>query len=320
MKRTHVCSGQACSALGPTDPIPADGFVWLDLTYDEVEQLAPEVTRLTGERIFEDHLFDAANRGHPSFFDSTDHYEMIIFRGLVSGPSAERIETFPLTLFSFERLLATVRPVENRTFDQIFLKFLNQPNRVPRTPDELVHRVLSAQVDNYLDLRQTLTQRVEKWQAELLDPRRAFQDWQRLLQARSEVHRLESLCEEQHDAIQEWRDFRFQNISPELQVRMTDLIEHIQRVLSHVRRVESTIESAVQLHFSSVAHRTSEVMRALTLITAIFMPLTLITGIFGMNFEAIPLLHSPWGFWLSILGMGVVVAGLIFWFWRKRWI
>ena len=101
---------------------------------------------------------------------------------------------------------------------------------------------------------------------------------------------------------------------------MTDLIEHIQRVLSHVRRVESTIESAVQLHFSSVAHRTSEVMRALTLITAIFMPLTLITGIFGMNFEAIPLLHSPWGFWLSILGMGVVVAGLIFWFWRKRWI
>ena len=64
----------------------------------------------------------------------------------------------------------------------------------------------------------------------------------------------------------------------------------------------------MQLHFASVTHRTSEIMRVLTLITAIFMPLTLITGIFGMNFEMIPGLHSRWGFWLSLGGMGGVVC------------
>jgi Mg2+ and Co2+ transporter CorA len=198
-------------------------------------------------------------------------------------------------------------------------RFLAQPGRLPRTPDELLHRLLSAQVDHYLDLRQILTQRVERWQTQLLDPRHPFRDWRALLVARNEIHRLENLCEEQHDAVQEWRDARFQDISPELQVRITDLIEHIQRVLTHARRIESTIESAVQLHFAANTHRTSEIMRVLTLITAVFMPLTLITGVFGMNFEMIPGLHSRWGFWFSLAGMGAVVLGLLFLFRRNRW-
>ena len=91
-------------------------------------------------------------------------------------------------------------------------------------------------------------------------------------------------------------------------------------MLNHVRRVEATVESAVQLHFSAVTHRTSEIMRVLTLITAIFMPLTLITGVFGMNFEMIPGLHSKWGFWASLAGMGTVVLVLLLLFRRKRWV
>ena len=59
-------------------------------------------------------------------------------------------------------------------------------------------------------------------------------------------------------------------------------------------------ESAVQLYFAAMSHRTTEIMRLLTLITAIFMPLTLITGIFGMNFDVIPGLHKSYGFWLAL--------------------
>ncbi|WP_347359861.1 CorA family divalent cation transporter, partial [Pseudomonas sp. GW460-13] len=76
--------------------------------------------------------------------------------------------------------------------------------------------------------------------------------------------------------------------------------EHIQRVLAHARRLEDSIESAVQIHFSAVAHRTNRTMRTLTLITALFMPLTLITGVFGMNFDRMPWLREPDGFWWSI--------------------
>jgi Mg2+ and Co2+ transporter CorA len=63
------------------------------------------------------------------------------------------------------------------------------------------------------------------------------------------------------------------------------VLEHIERVLTHVRRLEQASEAAVQMHFSAVGQRTNDIMRTLTVLTAIFLPLNLITGIFGMNFE-----------------------------------
>jgi Mg2+ and Co2+ transporter CorA len=91
-------------------------------------------------------------------------------------------------------------------------------------------------------------------------------------------------------------------------------------VLNHARTIESQAESAVQLYFAAMSHRTTEIMRLLTLITAIFMPLTLITGIFGMNFDFMPGLHKSYGFWLSVAAMVAVVIGMLIYFRRKRWL
>ena len=77
-----------------------------------------------------------------------------------------------------------------------------------------------------------------------------------------------------------------------LRVRSRDVLEHIERVLAHVRRLESSAETAVQMHFSAQSNRTNDIMRTLTVLTAIFLPLNLVTGFFGMNFEGLPLIHS----------------------------
>jgi magnesium transporter len=98
------------------------------------------------------------------------------------------------------------------------------------------------------------------------------------------------------------------------------VMEHISRVLNHARRLESSLESAVQLHFASMSHRTSEIMRTLTVLTALFMPLTLVTGIFGMNFVEMPLLKNHFGFWLIMAGMLAIVIGLLVFFDRKRYL
>ena len=149
-----------------------------------------------------------------------------------------------------------------------------------------------------------------------------------LLEARIELRKLDHLCEEQHDALQELRDHFVDTLhgqdsdraSDLLLVRINDVMEHIIRVLNHARRLESSIESAVQIHFAAMAHRTSEIMRTLTVITALFMPLTLITGIFGMNFEIMPLLKDRAGFWITMGAMVVMVAVLLFFFRRRRYL
>jgi Mg2+ and Co2+ transporter CorA len=101
-------------------------------------------------------------------------------------------------------------------------------------------------------------------------------------------------------------------------VRIADVIEHIQRVLSHARRLETSVETAVQLHFSATAHRTNQVVRALTVIASVFAPLTLITGVFGMNFEHMPLLNDRDGFWWTIFGMLALAAAMLLYFALNR--
>ncbi|MGI9026369.1 MAG: magnesium transporter CorA family protein [Burkholderiaceae bacterium] len=371
--------------------LPSRGFLWLDATHDEVAADAyawrDAIERMIGTRIVDPHLIDAVNLGHPSYFDSTQEYEMVVFRKLSVGeegtlaadagsvplrrarklPTLRQIATIPVTFFLCDRALITVSAQNSTTINQVRTRLLDfrdrnalnglapgnqgeaeldaearlvgkvksattaHQGRPPSRPEDLMLRLLNAMVDRYLALRQPLTDQLDRWQRELLDPKRMFSNWYALLDARIELRKLENLCEEQRDALQEFRDNLVdgldsgRRLSAEdkrrndvLLVRANDVMEHVQRVLHHAARLQDSIESAIQLHFSATAHRTNEIVRLLTIITAIFAPLTLITGIFGMNFKFIPGLDHPDGFYITLAAMVAVTIGLLIFFQRRR--
>jgi Mg2+ and Co2+ transporter CorA len=191
-------------------------------------------------------------------------------------------------------------------------------------------RMVNHMVDSYLELRRLLTKHLSTLQTELLRPNARFADWQLILNSRNALHLLEDTCEDQRSAIQEWIDALdewptetdpvAQRERELLRVRSRDVLEHIERVLQHVRRLEQSAEAAVQMHFSALGQRTNDIMRTLTVLTAVFLPLNLITGIFGMNFEWIPLLHMHGGFWIALLLMVGIGMSLVAWFWRQRYL
>jgi magnesium transporter len=339
----------------PPLPLPARGYAWIDARADAPREWLPVLEQITGVRVLEEHLSDAENAAHPSYFDSTRDYEMIVFRGLAvqAPPDPDepiRIRTHPSVFFLFPRCLVSIRPPDSRHAPALRLRLLEggRHHRLPSRPEELMLRILNGMVDRYLELRQPLTTQLDDWQRELLDPRRSFSDWVALLEARRQLRGLENLSEEQLDALQEWRDERLDRRGDEerlgdwadatddataatgdaplpalgdvLEVRVNDLVEHIERVRGHARRLESSVETAVQLHFSATAHRTNQIMRTLTVLTAIFMPLTLITGVFGMNFEFLPGIHSPGGFWWTLGTMALIAAGLVAFFRTRRYL
>jgi magnesium transporter len=351
-----INSSQAALATEIPSEMPAHGFLWLDATHEEVAANTgawrDTIERVTSVHIYDPHLTDATNLSHPSYFDSTQDYAMVVFRKLAlagdadnhADPGAKRkippaltkLATKPVTFLLMDRALVTVHAPNSRTIEAARNRLLEQRQkrdgitaaRPPASPEELMLRLLNAMVDQYLELRQPLTTQIDRWQRALLNPRRPFNDWQALLDARIELHKLDHLCEGQHDALQELRDYLVDNhdgganngSNDLLLVRVNDVMEHITRVLNHARRLESSIESAVQIHFSAMAHRTSEIMRTLTVITALFMPLTLITGIFGMNFEHLPLLKDRSGFWITMGAMALIVVGMLLYFRRKRFL
>jgi magnesium transporter len=192
-------------------------------------------------------------------------------------------------------------------------------------------RMVNFIVDSYLELRRRLSRHFAGLQQQLLAtrPARTIQ-WPLLLEARNTLHLLEDICEDQRSAVTEWIDSLDEWPAAEgaqaarerelLRVRARDVLEHIERVLGHVRRMESSAEAAVQMHFSAVSQRTNSIMRTLTVLTAIFLPLNLITGVFGMNFDALPLIHRATGFWIVAGVMAVVGLSAGAFFWRKRYL
>jgi len=250
------------------------------------------------------------------------------------------IDTSPVGFALFDRVLVTVHPTDCAVRDFFAQRLAavsgagggetRGAGRLPGHPADLMLRMVNHMVDSYLDLRRLLTRQLGTLQSQLLDPRSRFSDWQILLESRNALHTLEDTCEDQRSAMQEWIDAldewpdepnaQARRERELLRVRSRDVLEHIERVLGHVRRLEQSAETAVQMHFSALGHRTNDIMRTLTVLTAIFLPLNLITGFFGMNFDALPLIHSPTGFWVAFGLMAAVGIGLVLFFRRKRYL
>ena len=264
-------------------------------------------------------------------------------------PVLRRIDTRPVGFAVFDRVLLSVHPEDGAVRDAYAARLLaaagrgERPDagvpaldvratsaRVPTAPADLMLRLINQIVDAYLELRRELTRQLDHWQAELIDPRSRFTNWSALMEARQSLHHLDEICEDQRGAMQDWLDAIEALPTPTtpsdlrerelLLVRSRDVLEHIERVVHHVRRLEQNAETAVQMHFSVQSHRTNDIMRILTVLTAVFLPLNLIAGIFGMNFEFIPLVHKADGFWIAMALMGITAVVLVLVFWRKRYL
>ena len=383
------------------DQSPREGFVWMFLEQHEFEasqaQIQQAALKLGGSALLDLHCQDLASPVHPSHYDSTSVYDLIIFRRLATQvetqhdlahdkaiadhhgpthvqpdglggaakkrgerlPAFNRISSKAVGFVVFDRCLISVHPhgcYAAKSFIQRFLADAQfsldtvgaagadaaaARNRLPISPADLTLRMINAMVDSYLDLRKVLTSQLESWQADLLRANSRFDNWGALMTARTQLHVLEDLCDEQHDAMQEWLDtlreqplvaFMKDNDSggqntqvaqqrrDQLVARARDVMEHIARVLQHARRLEQSAETVVQIHFNAQSNRTNDVMRTLTAVTAIFLPLNLITGFFGMNFEFLPLIHHPTAFWWTFAFMVLIVVVVLTLFLRKRYI
>ncbi|WP_394999622.1 magnesium transporter CorA family protein [Acinetobacter sp.] len=332
-------------------------FIWMECSRDDVvnraEHWQQDIYAATGLWMNEYHLRDILNLEHPCAFDTLEDYDLLIFRKLITPDdqikldtqAAEKHErvfglaTTPISFMLTPQVLITVREQGNKEVESYIQRMEtvlsrpieehNKPRKLPATPLDLTLRLLNNMVDGYLDLRVPLTRRVEFWQQELLQGHRRFTKWHQLLQENMAFQQVENLCEEQIETLQELRDEIVDNYShlkgkkrSEKQdimlVRVDDLTSHIERIQKHTIRLRNAVQAAIDLHFSAIANQTNENMRILAIITAIFAPLTLLTGVYGMNFEFIPGLKSPTGFWIMLGIMLMTTLILLYYFYRRH--
>lgn len=266
--------------------------------------------------------------------------------------SPDKINTSPVSFILTDHAIVTVRTEHSPVFAQMHQRLnafmqshtegmskesIPKAKRVPTSPLDLCLKLLNALIDQYLDMRAPLTEQIQSWQTELLQGHHRFSQWAQLLNESVALQQLENLCEEQIDALQELRDNFIEDqvddenanesvrplIQPQGQrrdimlVRIKDLLEHAERVQRHTVRLQASLQSAIDLHFSASSNQTNETMRFLAIVTAVFAPLTLLAGIYGMNFDIMPGLHNKNGFWLMLGVMVLTTVGLLYYFRRR---
>ncbi|WP_111858041.1 magnesium transporter CorA family protein [Acinetobacter sp. CFCC 10889] len=340
-----------------SNPHAEQQFIWIDCTREDVvnrsEHWQKEILELTGIYLNEYHIRDILNLEHPCAFDAMEDYDLLIFRKLITPDdhinsdemaveqheSVFGLTSTPVSFVITPQVLISIHEKGNHAFESYLNRIMNimskdfeeqnKPRKLPSTPLDLALRLLNTMIDGYLDLRKPLTRRVEYWQQDLLQGNRRFAQWHQLFQEMMVFQQIENLCEEQIDALQELRDEIVDNYShfkgkkkadkqDLMLVRVDDLNSHVERIQKYTSRLSSAIQAAIDLHFSAIANQTNENMRILAIITAVFAPLTLLTGIYGMNFEFIPGLKSPIGFWIMLSSMLICTIALLVYFYRRH--
>lgn len=264
-------------------------------------------------------LEDIVHAEHRPKLEDYESYVYIVVKMLSYNEQARRTEAEQLSIVLAENLVITFQDRPGDVFDALRHALETGKGRARKMgADYLVYSMLDAIVDNYFVVCEKVGEKIEPLQEELIaNPSpRALQEVQRLrrdvLFVRRSIWPLREVV-----AGLEKAESRF--FSEPTRLYMRDVYDHTIQVMDTIETFRDIIASTVDLYVSSISNRLNEVMKVLTIIATIFIPLTFITSLYGMNFRHMPEISWRWSYPIVLTFMLLVAVAMILYFKRKRW-
>jgi len=184
--------------------------------------------------------------------------------------------------------------------------------------DYLAYALIDAIIDGFFPVLEAYGERIERLEDEVVEnPTR--QTLEKVHQVRRDLLALRRSIWPQREALNQLIRDGSPLIEANVQIYLRDCYDHVIQLLDIVETYRELASSLMDVYLSSVSNRMNEIMKILTVISTIFIPLTFIAGVYGMNFEYMPELKQLWGYPLVWAVMLAVAAGLIYFFWRRGW-
>ncbi len=191
-------------------------------------------------------------------------------------------------------------------------------------PDYLTYALLDAIIDGFFPVLEAYGEQIEDLESEVVaNPTR--QTLERIHAIKRELLMLRRAIWPQRDAINALIRDGSDLISADVQIYLRDCYDHAIQVLDMVETYRELASSLMDVYLSSVGNKMNEIMKLLTVISSIFIPLTFIAGLYGMNFNSdkspwnMPELNWYWGYPACLGAMALTAGGLVYFFWRKGW-
>jgi magnesium transporter len=302
-----------------------EGTLWIDIQWAPEER--PEVAELLGRKLGFHPLAvdDALNETHVPRVDDWKRYLFIVLHGLDFDNNME-VTTKEMDVFLGANFLVTLHEQHFRTIDRVFDTCTLGPERwMTAGPDHILYAIVDRLVSAIVPVVDGIDEEIDEIETQAFrTPRpgavsRIFRLRRALLQLRrlvgSEREVLERLARDVYPVIDEADRLYFR-----------DVYDHLARLYDHVDTLRDMAQGALDSYLTVASNRTNEVMRGLTVITALFLPINFLASFFGMNFFADPyaLKTNPIGrevlFWLSIGLLTSLPPVMLIWMSRRGWL
>lgn len=274
-------------------------------------------------RAFEIHpllLEDIVNTSQRPKIELFDHYVYLIFKSFRWNQETAEVETEQISIVLGDRFVLSFQEQEQDPFAAVRARLRGSEGRI-RTAgaDYLAYRLLDVVVDNYFAILEQLGEAIEDLEEELVDrPNRDL--LQRVYHLKRELLFLRRSVWPLREVIGQLHRGELSVVAPETRIYLRDVYEHTITVMDTIETYRDIVAGLLDIYLSSISNKTNDVMKVLTVISTIFIPLTFVTGLYGMNFHYMPELSWPWGYpmvWLVILS---VSGSMLLYFRRRGWV
>lgn len=291
-------------------------WLWIDL---QDEPVASETELLVGQLGLDEHaVIEAQRPRHPPGFDAYPDYIYLLSKPLTSDSEDLDFSTQQMALFAGQRLLVTRHSQYSRFIITLQQRFAEQ-GCAGESPLSVTAAITRRVADRYGKILLDLEHRLDEVE-DLLFESRGDRLMQELVSYNTALHKMRRILAYHTNAYRRLRDHFAASTTPHWHDEFDDIHALMERFHSLAELYQNVISDLVEGYISLNAHNLNQIMKVLTIVTVIFVPLSLLVGIYGMNFENIPELRSPNGYYVLLGVMLSIAAGLLYIFRRVRWL
>ena len=252
--------------------------------------------------------------------DDFEDYIFIVLRMLFYDKEHDEIKNEQVSLILGHNFVLSFQQFVGDVFDPVRERIRTEKGRVrKRGSDYLAYALMDVIVDNYFAILENMGDKIESAEEELVEnpnPKilKIFHDQKKdLIFLRKSVWPL-------REVINNLERGESPLIKKPTKIFLRDVYDHIIQVIDTVETLRDTVSGLLDLYLSVISNRMNEVMKVLTIIATIFIPLTFIAGIYGMNFVNMPELNWRWGYFIILIWMVVIGIIMTAYFKRKHWL
>ena len=311
--RTQIETLETCNNYLNTESVS-----WVD-----IQGLGSEKVWKQLGQIFNLHplvLEDVVNVPQRPKVEDYDEQLLAIVRMVMPAADSEGFASEQVSLILGPHYLLTVQEIpEHDCFGPVRSRIRANKGIIRKQgADYLAYALLDAIIDGFFPLLEAYGERIEQLEDEVVaNPTR--QTLEKIYQVRRELLELRRSIWPQRSAINTLIRGGSDLIGPEVRIYLRDCYDHVIQVLDMVETYRELASSLMDVYLSSVGNRMNEVMKLLTVISTVFIPLTFIVGLYGMNFVGMPELELSWGYEACWFFMLAIASTLICFFWRRGW-